>query len=341
MPAAEIRRECRKYAEKYVELQKRISAPGRLRPLGDPYLTMSARVSGGDRRRLRRFPRPRLRLQGPEAGQLVLSCRTALAEAEVEYEDALQPVHLGALRADVRPGGDRPRAGRAARVYGVIWTTTPWTIPANMAIASTRSSSTWPPGSGRDVYIVAAELLRKTAEVRLARPTVLARFSGAPLETRVFRHPFLERDSAGMLADHVTLEQGTGRGPHRARPRPRGLRVGQQYGIDTYCPVDAGGRFFHAEGADGRCRRSSRQDRLGGQPGRPRHPAAAGGTAAGEDHPTTATRTAGAATSRRSFRATEQWFIGMDRNNCGSARSSAIRQDQAGCPPGARSASPT
>ena len=77
-------------------------------------------------------------------------------------------------------------------------------------------------------------------------------FPGASSKGAVFRHPFLERDSVGMLADYVTLEQGTGAVHTAPGHGQEDYVTGQQYGIATYCPVDAAGRFFHAEGAAGR-----------------------------------------------------------------------------------------
>ena len=95
---------------------------------------------------------------------------------------------------------------------------------------------------------------------------VIARFSGRKLERAVFRHPFLERDSLGILADHVTLEQGTGAVHTAPGHGQEDYVVGRQYGIEIYCPVDAAGRFFHAEGAAGRASRGvDRQDGLGSQ----------------------------------------------------------------------------
>ncbi len=104
-----------------------------------------------------------------------------------------------------------------------------------------------------DVYIVARDLLKATAETcGWAEPQVVATFPGARLEGAVFRHPFLERDSLGILADHVTLEQGTGAVHTAPGHGQEDYVVARKYGINTYCPVDAAGRFFHAEGADGR-----------------------------------------------------------------------------------------
>jgi isoleucyl-tRNA synthetase len=165
------------------------------------------------------------------------------------------------------------------------------------------------------VYIVASELLKLTAEnVGWTDPQVIATFAGSRLEGAVFRHPFLERESLGILADHVTLEQGVGAVHTAPGHGQEDYVVGRQYGINTYCPVDAAGRFFHAEGAEGRL------------------PDALIGKSVWEANPLViellTERGALLAVKRIEhsyphcwrchkptiFRATEQWFIGMDRN---------------------------
>src|SRR6185295_1899599 len=80
----------------------------------------------------------------------------------------------------------------------------------------------------------------------------VATFPGARVEHAIFRHPFLERNSPGILAGHVTLEQGTGAVHTAPGHGQEDYAIGQKYGIATYCPVDAAGRFYHAEGAPGR-----------------------------------------------------------------------------------------
>ncbi len=136
--------------------------------------------------------------------------RTALAEAEVEYADHSSPSIWVRFALTTDPAKIDPAlAGR--HVYGLIWTTTPWTIPANMAIAFHPKYEYVAVLVSDAVYIVAADLLNVTAEkCGWTDYETLARFPGARVEGAVFRHPFLERDSLGILADHVTLEQGTG-----------------------------------------------------------------------------------------------------------------------------------
>jgi isoleucyl-tRNA synthetase len=316
MSAMEIRAACRKYAEKYVDLQrqdfKRLGVLGRW---DDPYLTMSAHYQSVIAGAFVEFLDRGYVYKGLKPVHWCIRDRTALAEAEVEYQDHTSPSIWVRFKLTSDPARIHPSlAGR--HVYGLIWTTTPWTIPANMAIAYHPKFEYVAVDVAGSVYLVAAELLKVTAEkCAWTDYRTIATFSGAAIEHAVFRHPFLERDSLGILADHVTLEQGTG-AVHTAPGHGQEDYVsGRQYGIETYCPVDAAGRFFHAEGAAGRL------------------PEELIGKTVWEANPVVIDllKSAGALLGLEKlahsyphcwrchhpviFRATEQWFIGMDRNN--------------------------
>jgi isoleucyl-tRNA synthetase len=253
MTVAQIRRVCRKYAEKWVNLQREdFKRLGVLGSWDHPYLTMSAKYQSVIAGAFVDFLDKGYVYKGLKPVNWCIHCRTALAEAEVEYENHKSPsiwvrFALGSDSALIDPA----LAGR--KVYGLIWTTTPWTIPANLAIAYNPKYEYVAVDVEGDVYIVAADLLGVTGrKVGWPDPSpehVLARFHGRQLEGAVFRHPFMERDSIGILGDHVTLEQGTG-AVHTAPGHGQEDYVsGQQYGLAVYCPVDAAGRFFQAEGA--------------------------------------------------------------------------------------------
>ena len=253
MSAVEIRRECRKYAEKYVDLQRRdFKRLGVLGRWEDPYLTMSGHYQSVIAGAFVDFLDRGYVYKGLRPVHWCLTHRTALAEAEVEYAAHSSPSIWVRFPLVSDPAKiDAALAGR--KVYGLIWTTTPWTIPANMAIAYHPRFEYVAAEAAGEVYIVAAELLAGTAEkCGWANPAVLARFNGSALEGALLRHPFLERDSRGILADHVTLEQGTGAVHTAPGHGHEDYVVARQYGIETYCPVDAAGRFFHAGGEIGR-----------------------------------------------------------------------------------------
>src|SRR5579863_800941 len=253
MTTSQVRKVCRKYAEKWVNLQredfKRLGILGRW---DHPYLTMEPSYQSVIAGAFVDFLDRGYVYKGLKPVHWCIKDRTALAEAEVEYKDHSSPSIWVRFALTSDPARIHPAlAGRS--VYGLIWTTTPWTMPANLAIAYNPKYVYAAVDVAGDVYIVAEDLLKVTAEKwGWADPQVIATFQGAAIEGSIFRHPFLERDSLGILADHVTLEQGTG-AVHTAPGHGQEDYVSaSQYGIPVYCPVDAAGRFYHATGAAGR-----------------------------------------------------------------------------------------
>ncbi len=316
MTAAQVRAACRKYAQKYVDLQntqfQRLGIFGRW---DRPYLTMSAHYESVIAGAFVDFLDRGYVYKGLKPVNWCIHDRTALAEAEVEYENHTSPSIWVRFALTSDPAAiDAKLAGR--KVYGLIWTTTPWTIPANVAIAFHPKFEYVAAEIDGDVYIVALELLQATAEVAgWPPPRILAAFPGEKLEGTIFRHPFLERDSLGILADYVTLEQGTG-AVHTAPGHGReDFDSAQKYGIETYCPVDGQGRFYRAEGAPGEL------------------PEEIIGKTVWQGNPIIVEilKRHGALLAQRDlehsyphcwrchnptiFRATEQWFIGMERND--------------------------
>jgi isoleucyl-tRNA synthetase len=177
------------------------------------------------------------------------------------------------------------------------------------------------------VYIVAVDLLKATAEkLGWSDYVVLAAFPGNKLEGTIFRHPLIERDSLGILGEHVTLEQGTGAVHTAPGHGAEDFDVATKYGIGVYCPVDGAGRFYNAEGAAGQI-----PEVLLGKnvwQGNPivKNLLREAGALLGEEtinhsyphcwrchHPTI-------------FRATEQWFVGMERNDLRERTLHAIKQ---------------
>ena len=254
MTASEIRGECRKYAQKYVELHRReFKRLGVFGEWENPYLTMSAGYEAVIAKAFVDFLDQGLRLQGPEARALVHARRTALAEAEVEYEDHASPSIWVRFALTSDPAKIAPSlAGR--RVWGLIWTTTPWTIPANMAIAFHPKFEYVAVEAAGDVYIVAQDLLKTDhREVRLGRSQDRGEFP----RQQPWKAPSSgTRSSTGTPPAFWRNTSRWSRAPARCTPRPGTARrttpSASSYGIPTYCPVDAGGRLYHAEGAAGR-----------------------------------------------------------------------------------------
>ncbi len=325
----EIRRACRQYAEKYVDLQrtdfKRLGVLGQWE---DPYLTMSAHYQSVIAGAFVDFLEKGYVYKGLKPVHWCIKDRTALAEAEVEYENDLSPSIWVRFRLMSDAAAIDPALAERA-VYGLIWTTTPWTIPANVAIAFNPKFEYAAVEVGGAVYIVAADLLTVTAEkCGWAEPRVVAKFAGAKLDRAVFRHPFLERDSLGLLADHVTLEQGTG-AVHTAPGHGQEDYVSaRQYGIEIYCPVDAAGRFFHATGAAGRL-----PEELIGKTVWDANPLVieilkAHGALLGMEKLAHSYPHCWRCHKPVIFRATEQWFIGMERNDFRQHALEAVRRSR-------------
>jgi isoleucyl-tRNA synthetase len=239
-----VRRECRKYAERFIDVQRQ--GFKRLEVFGEweePYSTMSYSYEAEITRAFGDFVGKGLVYKGLKPVHWCYSCGTALAEAEVEYEDHTSPSVYVAfpLKSDISDL-DPALSGRKWSV--VIWTTTPWTLPANLAIAFHPDYEYSAVRVGDNGYIVATELLKAVAEkCGWTAPEEVARFRGRSIEKRVARHPFIARDSLLVVADYVTLEAGTGC-VHTAPGHGHDDYVtGQAYGLEVLCPVDDKGCF--------------------------------------------------------------------------------------------------
>ena len=248
-----FRKECRAYAEKFVAIQR--AEFERLGILGEwdaPYLTMAPSYQATIVRQIATFVEKGLVYKAKKSVHWCISCRTALAEAEVEYDEA----HVSPS-IDVRfalPETERRRLeprhpGLAGRdVAAVIWTTTPWTLPANLALAFHPEADYgfYPMDGTRDVLLIARPT-RESAQARwkgTALGDPVAMVKGAELEGLKFRHPWIDRDSAAVLADYVTLDTGTGVVHTAPGHGWDDYLTGVRYGLEIYCPVDEAGRFL-------------------------------------------------------------------------------------------------
>ncbi|MBW1988770.1 MAG: isoleucine--tRNA ligase, partial [Deltaproteobacteria bacterium] len=243
MTQVQVRRRCREYAEKFIDIQR-----GEFKRLGvmgeweNPYLTMNYDYEATIVRECGKFAQNGALFRGRKPIYWCMSCKTALAEAEIEYAEESTPSIYVAFRA---PEMDAriPEAG-GKPVYFVIWTTTPWTIPANLAIALHPDFVYSALDTGDRVLIVAKDLVEKNmAEFGIPEYKEIARFTGPELEGVKAEHPLYGRESVVVLGRHVTLEAGTGC-VHTAPGHGReDYETGRKYGLDTYSPVDEDGRF--------------------------------------------------------------------------------------------------
>jgi isoleucyl-tRNA synthetase len=328
MSVAAVRAECRAYAAKFVDIHRReFKRLGVLGRWEDPYLTMSAGYEAVIAQAFVDFLDRGYVYKGLKPVHWCLKDQTALAEAEVEYENDSSPSIYVRFKLASDPAAiDMALAGHD--VYALIWTTTPWTIPANVAICFNPKLEYVAVDSPEGIAIVAEGLLPQVAEVLGWDQTVIARFPGTRLEHAVFRHPFIDRDSVGLLGDHVTLEQGTG-AVHTAPGHGQDdFVVCQRYGIPVYCPVDAAGRIFRAEGASG-----TLPEELIGRTvweANPlviklleQHGALAAQAKLDHSYPH-----CWRCHRPVIFRATEQWFIGMERETLRTRALDAIKKVQ-------------
>jgi len=244
MSLTAVREECRKYAEKFIGIQRQeFKRLGVLGAWDTPYLTMHPAYEAKVLEYLSAFFENGDVYKGRRPVHWCIHCRTALAEAEIEYRDKISPSIYVRFPVVSDLGAKFPAlAGRRASV--LIWTTTPWTLPANMAIAFHPGHEYVAADVNGEVYILAKRLLPIVAEeLGWTAPKPLATFTGRELEGFKARHPFIDRESLFVLGEYVTLEDGTG-AVHTAPGHGHDdYLTGVAYGIDIYTPVDDDGRF--------------------------------------------------------------------------------------------------
>ncbi|MGB6689259.1 MAG: isoleucine--tRNA ligase [Terracidiphilus sp.] len=278
MPVPAVLDACRRYAQTYIDLQtqqfERIGCFGRWQK---PYKTMARDYEARTLEAFYGFLEKGFVYRGLKPVYWCTHDRTALADAEIEYEIHKSPSIYVRYRLTSDPAAIAPElAGR--EVSTIIWTTTPWTLPASMAVAfhpdfeyvalevkaapyqpedshvegsrapsfpRTSAERVGDHKSHSPVYIVAAELAASVvAACNLGPAKEIARFKGSALERTTFQHPFLERSILGVLATYVTADQGTGAVHTAPSHGADDFYTGQRYGLDPTTRVDASGRVF-------------------------------------------------------------------------------------------------
>jgi len=251
MDPLEVRHACRKYAEKYLQIQSdQFQRIGVFGDFDHPYSTMTNGYEAKVIENFYAFFEKGLVYKGLKPVYWCIHCRTALAEAEVEYENHTSPsVYVKyALKSD--PAAVAPELlAHEGKISTIIWTTTPWTLPASMAVAfhpRAEYMAILDKGTGQ-VHLLAAELvpsvLPRLGIGKNGGVDILATFPGAKLERAVFAHPFLDRDILGVLAEYVTMDQGTGAVHTAPAHGADDFYTGVKYGLDPTTRVDAGGHI--------------------------------------------------------------------------------------------------
>ncbi|WP_374930484.1 isoleucine--tRNA ligase [Serratia marcescens] len=248
LTAAEFRQKCREYAAEQVEGQKKDFI--RLGVLGDwdrPYLTMDFKTEANIIRALGKIISNGHLLKGAKPVHWCTDCGSSLAEAEVEYYDKTSPsIDVSFHAAD---------AAAVAAKFGVshfngaislvIWTTTPWTLPANRAISLHPDFTYQLVQVDGQCLILAAELVESVMKrAGITEWTVLGSCKGADLELLRFKHPFMDFDVPAILGEHVTLDAGTGAVHTAPGHGPDDFVIGQKYGLEVSNPVGPNGCYL-------------------------------------------------------------------------------------------------
>jgi len=264
-----VRKACRDYAQKYVDLQRsqfeRIGVFGRW---NKPYLTMSFPYEASIAETFYDFFEKGFVYKGLKPVYWCIHDRTALAEAEVEYEQHTSPSiyvryklisdpALIAPELGHQPGApssptalSSAKVGEAAQIYTIIWTTTPWTLPASLAVAfNPEMDYVALKNTDGNIYIVLEALAASVkAACNLPDAVAIARFKGSKLDRATFQHPFLDRQVLGVTADYVTAEQGTGAVHTAPAHGVDDFYTGKRYDLPEVQYVDNSGRQRNTDG---------------------------------------------------------------------------------------------
>ncbi|MCD6584954.1 MAG: isoleucine--tRNA ligase [Desulfobacteraceae bacterium] len=245
MSKVQIRRECRTYAEKFVNIQreefKRLGGMGKWK---DPYLTMAYKYEAIIAKKCAEFALDGSLIHSKKPIHWCCSCKTALAEAEIEHSDESSPSIFVKfeLKEDI---SDIVPELSGKKVFVVIWTTTPWTLPANLGVALHPAFNySAVEAENGEVYILATDLVKECMKTfDMENYSVLAQINPTDLENKHCQHPLYDQTSLIIMGDHVTLETGTGC-VHTAPGHGReDFEVGNKYGLEAYSPVKDNGCF--------------------------------------------------------------------------------------------------
>src|SRR5256714_580317 len=244
VPPAEFRKLCRQFALRYVEQHKkdfkRLGIFGRW---NDPYLTMSHEYEATIASAFLDFMEKGYVYRGRKPVYWCLFDSTALAEAEVEYEDHTSPSIWVKFAAVVGGRGEAPKIG--PDVSAVIWTTTPWTIPHNQALAFHPDFEYAVVETEKGALLLATDRVAALqAECGIKEAKARATFKGRDFDGMKFQHPFLPIHVPGILANYVTLDQGSGIVHTAPGHGADDFNSGQKYGLEIYAPLDDKGVYL-------------------------------------------------------------------------------------------------
>ncbi|HYA98545.1 MAG TPA: isoleucine--tRNA ligase, partial [Methylomirabilota bacterium] len=243
VPPAEFRRLCREFASRYVDQHrrdfKRLGVFGRW---SDPYLTMSNSYEAAIAGAFLEFMEKGYVYRGRKPVYWCIHDSTALAEAEVEYENHTSPSIW--VKFEVAAPGKGEAAGIGTDVSAVIWTTTPWTLPHNRALVFHPAVEYAVVETERGAFLLATERIAAfREECGIHDANVRETYQGSDFEGAKFRHPFLPIEVPGCLAEYVTLDQGSGIVHTAPGHGADDFQTGLKYGLEIYAPLDDRGVY--------------------------------------------------------------------------------------------------
>lgn len=239
-----LRRKCREFAREWVDVQRgEFERLGGLGAWDDPYLTMTPAYEALTEREFGKFVGAGSVYQGKKPVLWCHVCETALADAEVEYQESVSPSVY--VKFPFKEGF----AERVPELKGkdgsvLIWTTTPWTLPANLAISLHPEETYVAETVNGDTWVLAEKLFDAFHEtVKVEQGEIFARFPGQALDGARCAHPFIDRDSLILVGDHVTMDTGTGCVHTAPGHGEEDFDIGRRHGLDAYAPVNEQGCF--------------------------------------------------------------------------------------------------
>ena len=319
----ELRRECARFAGEFKQVQtEQFQRLGVLGDWANEYWTIHPRYEAAELETFATFIERGLVYRSKKPVYWSIPCATALAEAEIEYREhkAVSIYVAMPLDADARA-----RLGLDEGAAVVIWTTTPWTLPANLAVAVHPEVEYGAYRAGSRTLVMATALADTVAEAcGLEGMERAATFRGTDLEGNAARHPFIDRPSPILTADYVTTEAGTGCVHTAPGHGLEDYQTGRRHGLDIYCPLDDGGRYVD----DGQMPAElaglsvlEKDDSLGEANRAVLKLLAESGHLLGKENIRHAYPHCWRSKTPLVFRAMDQWFIALDRSG---ARQSAL-----------------
>jgi len=245
----DLRRECKQYALKCLDLQredfKRLGVAG---DWENPYVTLYPAYEAKQIEVFGEMAKKGYIYKGLKSVYWCTCCETALAEAEIEYaEKKSHSIYVKFPLIDDQ--GNLPVGVNPDKVFAVIWTTTPWTMPANVAISVHPEIDYAWVEINDEIYLLATKLIENVVKANnLGEYTVISTMKGSAIEGMVFSHPFFDRQSPIILGEHVTLEAGTGCVHTAPGHGQEDFEVGTKYGLPVINPVDPAGKFTSEAG---------------------------------------------------------------------------------------------